>query len=569
VTTSTGSTPEPQTVVAARICPGCDAEPPATGAPICPACGSRLVELRPPADALIGQVVDGRFEIRDRLGEGGMGTVYRAWQRSIGREVAIKIIDHRHVRDAMAVRRFLREAKLSSQLSQPNTVSVFDFGQADDGRLFIAMELIRGRTLADVVKDAGRLPVARAARIALQLCDALEAAHGLHIVHRDLKPSNVIVLDDPPGRDLIKVLDFGLAKSMTEDETESTQTGFVVGTPRYMAPEVALGADPSPQSDLYAVGVMLGELTTGKKMWDLTTFSALVAAKNRGTPIRAEIPPSVRGLVDRLIDPEPARRPARAAELRPLLQAVVDAGEAADAPAPPAAVTAPMRAMAAPPDEVAPRPRVTAPTVAQRGPRGDAAGDRTDGDGDGDAAPAAPAPVPAVTASVVLTSEQTRARRSRVTALALAVAGLAVAGGVAAIALTRGGGQAAPADATRAAAPPPAPDAAVAPDGLDAGVAAAAPDAAPVVDEVVVTVRSRPTGAAITLDGRPAGTAPAALRVPRGDAPVRIEVTARGRTAARAIVPDRDHTLELTLPRPRGAGGSTSSAPGGGDETPF
>src|SRR5947207_2878617 len=156
-----------------------------------------------------------------------MGTVYRALQRSVGREVAVKLIDQRYASDPMGVRRFLREARLASQLSHPNTVGVLDVGQSRDGRLFIAMELVRGRTLAEVIDKEAPLSVARAAGICVQLCDALEAAHKLEILHRDLKPSNIMVLDDPPGRDRVKILDFGLAKSLAEEESQVTATGFV------------------------------------------------------------------------------------------------------------------------------------------------------------------------------------------------------------------------------------------------------------------------------------------------------------------------------------------------------
>jgi len=323
------TTPQPSGRVVHRMCPSCDVEPPAGLVdPSCPSCGARLVEVRAPADDIIGKVIDGRFEIRDQIGEGGMGTVYRAWQRSIGREVAIKLIDQRHVRDSMSVRRFLREARLASQLSQPNTISVFDFGQAEDGRLFIAMELVRGKTLRDVVVADGPFSVARAMRIGVQLCDALDAAHGLQIVHRDLKPANVLILDDPPGRDLVKVLDFGLAKSLAEDESESTKTGFVVGTPRYMAPEVALGGPPSVRSDLYAVGVLLAEITTGQRLWDQANFSQLVIVKNRGLPETPQVPPALRPLLVRLVSPEPNHRPASAAALRTALQALAEGADA-------------------------------------------------------------------------------------------------------------------------------------------------------------------------------------------------------------------------------------------------
>ncbi len=328
------------------ICPGCEASPliePGAD-PVCPECKTRLVQLNfQKEDDLVGQVIDERFEIRSFLGQGGMGTVYRAWQRSIGREVAIKMIDKRHGSDEMAVRRFLREARLASQLSQPNTVSIFDVGQSKDGRLFLAMELIRGRTLEEVVAADGAFTPQRAAHVGTQLCDALDAAGRLQIVHRDLKPANVIVLDDPPGRDLIKVLDFGLAKSLTGEESGATQSGLIVGTPRYMAPEVLMGAAHTAASDLYAVGVILGEIVTGSLMWNTSSFAVLLANKVDGSSLTSEIPPGLRSIVVRLIAADPARRYVSPMELRDALLPIVE-GRQPD----PGGATVELQAIAAP-----------------------------------------------------------------------------------------------------------------------------------------------------------------------------------------------------------------------------
>ena len=271
----------------------------------------------PEAEDLTGQVVDGRFEVIAKLGSGGMGTVYRANQASIGREVALKVIDRTLARDPATVTRFMREAKMASQLSHPNTVAVIEFGQDPSGLIYLVMELVRGQTLYDEVKANGAMGVERVARIGLQLVDALEAAHALSIIHRDLKLENVMLLEG--GRDLVKILDFGLARSFTDDSTRATATGIIAGTPRYLPPEVLDGATPAPAQDLYALGVILGELAVGGQLWDAPTFESLYAVKVSGMPpVLDRVQPELRGLVSRMLAPSPAERPPHA-EIRSAL----------------------------------------------------------------------------------------------------------------------------------------------------------------------------------------------------------------------------------------------------------
>src|SRR5262249_20689275 len=152
------------------------------------------------------------YTILEKLGQGGMGAVYRASQHGLGREVAIKVVSSHLVSEADVIKRFLREAKLASKLAHPNAVAVLDFGQTDDGLFYLVMELVVGRTLDLVVKSEKVFKPERVVRIGTQVCDALQGAHELQIVHRDLKPSNIMLLSS--GRDLVKVLDFGLAKSV-------------------------------------------------------------------------------------------------------------------------------------------------------------------------------------------------------------------------------------------------------------------------------------------------------------------------------------------------------------------
>jgi serine/threonine-protein kinase len=492
-----------------KLCPSCDSEwPEAQEGPLCPKCGARLIELRESTDELIGKVIHDRFEIRARLGQGGMGTVYRAWQRSVRREVAIKLIDRAQSGDVMAARRFLREARLASQLSHPNTVSILDFGQTDEGRLFIVMELVRGLTLGDVVARDGALSVSRAAAIAVQLCDALEAAHRLQIVHRDLKPSNIVILDDPPGRDLLKLLDFGLAKSLAADESESTGLGMVLGTPWYMAPEVARGEKPTPSSDLYALGVILGEITSGERLWDVENTDRLMIHKLAGAEITARVPAALLPLVQRVISPVPAARPESAAELRALLLPLAEGRHDAGARPPPS----------------------SAPRVA-----------------DADAATVERMATPARAHQV--TEPATVARPARPFVAIAAVSVLAIA-----LFLGR------TPDEKPLVAPPVR---AVPPASLPASVptppepSETAPPDTP--DLVTVRVSSTPEGATLSIFGAAAGTTPVDVRLKRG-VRVTLELSHDGQTIARSIVPESDRSLLIVLP---------AKAKTGGDALPF
>ena len=256
------SEPEPRTLAEEEsYCSACTRSYP-LAYQHCPVDGLPLIQFRAPADPLIGRVLDERFEVLERIGGGGMGTVYRARQRSVGRDVAIKVVHPRRLQDRTAAKRFLREARLASRLSLPSIVAVYDFGQTRDGLLYLVMELARGPTLAELLR-AGPLAASRAAGIAAQICDALDGAHAEGIIHRDLKPSNVVVMTEP-DRDRVKVLDFGIAKSLTSDSTTMTQSDVIIGTPLYMAPEVAYGHEADARSDLYALGCLLYQMLAGQ-----------------------------------------------------------------------------------------------------------------------------------------------------------------------------------------------------------------------------------------------------------------------------------------------------------------
>jgi serine/threonine protein kinase len=205
-------------------------------------------------------------------------------------------------------------------------VSVFDFGRMDDGGLFIAMELLRGQSLRAVLRRDGAFDVSRVIWIGIQICDALHAAHALQIVHRDLKLDNVVVLDDPPGRDLLKVLDFGLAKQ--RDDLMNTAAGIVVGSPQYMAPEVAMAEDALPPADMYGLGVILAELATASSLWGDGGLRTLQIPKLDPGPAIAGVDRRLQPVIKRLLSPEPRSRPT-AERARELLQRILGAEVAA------------------------------------------------------------------------------------------------------------------------------------------------------------------------------------------------------------------------------------------------
>jgi serine/threonine-protein kinase len=291
----------------------------------CPADGTRLVRIKSQVDPLIGRNLDGRYTIIEKLGQGGMGAVYRGTQHSVGREIAIKVISAHLVADRDAIKRFLREAKLASRLSHPNAVSVLEFGQTDDGLLYLVMELVAGRTLDQVIKSERVLRPERVVRIGTQVCDALEGAHALQIVHRDLKPANIMLLSQ--GRDLVKVLDFGLAKSVAPDQAATTMTnaGALLGTPAYMPPELALGGTCDGRADLYSLGVILYLLGSGRLPFESESAHELIAMHgHERAPAMTGVPPALAAVIDRLLEKDPDKRYQSATDARDALDASLD-----------------------------------------------------------------------------------------------------------------------------------------------------------------------------------------------------------------------------------------------------
>lgn len=229
-----------------------------------------------PQDPFIGrEILEGQFHIIQKIGTGGMGSVYRASQPEMNRMVAIKILHPKLVNRRDLTSRFRREARAMSQLSHPNTVKVFMYGELEDGSLYIVMELLEGRNLNQAVRRDGPIPAARAIPILIQVCAALQEAHALGIVHRDLKPENIFLCNQGGLLDFAKVLDFGLAK-VTERQMRPgslilTQEGMVFGTPEFMSPEQAQGRELDARSDIYSLAIILYEALTGKLPFNAQT----------------------------------------------------------------------------------------------------------------------------------------------------------------------------------------------------------------------------------------------------------------------------------------------------------
>jgi len=268
------------------------------GAPnFCPACGEDLRGLTPESNTLAGpwagSIIDGRYRLTEKLGEGGMGTVYKVEHVRMGKVLALKVLRPEIAIDKKIKQRFHQEARLVSKLSHPNTIQVFDFGELEDGSLYIAMEYLSGRDLAWTLRTHGSLPERRAISIVIQVLGSLSEAHENNIIHRDVKPANIMLLKGRAGDDRVKVLDFGIAK-LTEDEQRKHITGVAdfLGTPAYMSPEQAKGESLDSRSDLYSVGAMLFELVTGRGPFvGPTPLSIITKHMTESAPRFADVAP--------------------------------------------------------------------------------------------------------------------------------------------------------------------------------------------------------------------------------------------------------------------------------------
>ena len=298
--------------------------------------------------AWIGRTIDGRYRILDRLGEGGMGTIYIAEHLTLGKRVALKTVHPEFAGDGAVAERFAREATATAKLDHPHVASAIDYGILPEGGAYLVMQLVLGHSLHEEMDRHGAIAWPRACAIASQIADALAAAHGKGIVHRDLKPENVMLEPRDDGSELVKVLDFGIArvKSSGEDSIRPpaptgsrkaaparalTQVGMVVGTPGYMAPEQAKGSSTvDHRADLYALGVLVWEMISGLPLFDSEDFREILALQlaNDVAPLQdtvgpdETIPEALQALVDALITVKADKRPESAGAVRDTLREI-------------------------------------------------------------------------------------------------------------------------------------------------------------------------------------------------------------------------------------------------------
>jgi eukaryotic-like serine/threonine-protein kinase len=288
-----------------------------------------------PQDPFIGRdILNGSFRILQKIGSGGMGAVYKAMEVQNGRMVGVKILHPKLANRKDLVSRFGREARALSQLSHPNTVRVFLYGELEDGALYIIMELLEGKNLNQTVRSEGPFPVARALPILIQACGALDEAHKAGIIHRDLKPENIFLVQSGPQRDFPKLLDFGLAKvgerQMRPGSVILTQEGMVFGTPEFMSPEQAQGKTLAPASDVYSLAVILYEVLTGKLPFEAKSAMDYIQMHVTGKPIPLNqrvagmsFPPLLEQVMDRALAKKETDRFASAADFAVAMQAVL------------------------------------------------------------------------------------------------------------------------------------------------------------------------------------------------------------------------------------------------------
>ncbi len=279
---------------------------------------------------MIGRELDGRYRILEKLGEGGMGEVYLVEHLHLGRKEALKILRPGLGDTPELVARFRREARAANRVQHPNIIGIYDFGQLPDGRFFLAMEYAGGEAVSDLLARAGRLSVSRALQLLAQLAAAIDHAHSLGVIHRDLKPSNLVVTQRKGQKEVLKVVDFGIAKIIAPEYTDSvgaTRQGQVYGTPAYMAPELVAGHGADPRIDIYALGCIGFELLVGEPPFVGSMVSIMNAQIRRAPPRPSDRRPGdvadeLDELILRCLEKDPDRRFQTGREARKAIMAL-------------------------------------------------------------------------------------------------------------------------------------------------------------------------------------------------------------------------------------------------------
>lgn len=297
-----------------NVCPLCHTAYP-TDQETCPRDGTRLGASAERGDPFIGTILADRYRVLRTLGEGGMGRVYLAEHVRMGRLSAVKVMSPALAPTPEAIARFHREAANASRISHPNVAAIYDFGETEDGTLYLAMEYVEGKTLTAVLRESGPLAPIRAAELAVQIADGLHAAHHLGIVHRDLKPDNILVTSSHDGHEQVKIVDFGIAKTTQSGDQTVTSLGVAIGTPEYMSPEQIAGEALDARTDLYSLGLVLFNMLTGVLPHPALTSKQSLVQRLTARPLTlADVkpnvpwPPRVQKALDRALAPEPDDR---------------------------------------------------------------------------------------------------------------------------------------------------------------------------------------------------------------------------------------------------------------------
>jgi serine/threonine protein kinase len=517
------------------VCPECATEY-SGGEVFCPNDGVRLVAKERASqgaggraavsDPLIGQLLGGRYRILRKIGEGGMGIVYEAEHVVIEKRVGLKVLREDFSSRPDVVERFRQEAKSASRIGHEHIIDISDFGETPTGACFFVMELLQGHDLAEELSRKGRLSPRRTVNLALQCARALGAAHAKGIVHRDMKPENIFLVTRDTGEDFIKIVDFGIAK-MSDIETDGepgrklTKTGMIFGTPEYMSPEQASGKKLDHRVDIYALGVIMYELLTGRVPFMADTFMGVLTQHvfEAPPPLRSmypqlAVPPELELIVYKALAKDPDERFQSMEEMAAALAQVLALAPDAplSAPPPPGTVTHPGQL---PGPLSAPAPRL-------------------------------PAPSPAAAFSAKPGTSSVR--------FAVWGAGLVLlSGAVAGLWLLRERSEQSGASAQEASfvpsLPPPAGPAANPQEALATQAPAAAPE--PASSRVLVHVHTEPKGAVVSVDGETACEPTPCSFSTRRDELVRLAVQKPGfRSASTEIKASADDTkVELTLAR--------------------